>query len=764
MLVQGNQGVTIKDLNSFTLQNTQGSSDGLAAWNGQTITISDVGTVNLGTAENRFIKGGQTIHAAQGYVKISADDLNIYTAGQGIMAQRNGDSTNRNDPSVQIDVTNNVVIDSTGTAVMAGSINSNKGNAGVSIHAGNTVAIRAGANASAAVFSYDKSGQWGGDGPTTISIKGDNGVAIQSDAYGVVAQRTNAGADSSVDIESKNGDVTIHSSNMAVLMQYKLETEQEDTPYITGVITGNNVSLTSDTNTAVYANGSALTLASNTDNGTVTLTGGNGTAAVVTGSKGSLTLGDGSHSTTVTANGIISVNEGTVSVSGNTTVNAENGIAVSNGGLISVDGGTLAVADNAAVSLDAKNLNSEGGIRVTNGGQVTVGTDSKLYVANADSGTKLFSTDNSTGSSIGFTNENTVFDNAFLELGTDGTIGTVSAETAAKQLRSFEGRSIALAATEANNDTLTALLRNGDEGWNGAFRIGAMGGAAHTTYTMAGLFTDAVADHDVTKDEDVWARYIHSKESVDGLSGASYDAQYNGITAGVDLYRKADTAAGIALTYADGSISGSNGIAYTKNDAEYLGISLYGRTEKGNTKILGDITYLSGDHDITQRNGSEIVTASPDTEAWSIGVKGYREYAAGKGTLTPYIGARYLRLTTDAYTSNTGLHYGSDDQDLFLLPVGIDYSWSSQQEEWTFRPYVGLGYIWTMGDRDSSQTVTWGTVSDSLVFDTADAGTFLAKAGVAADRGDFTIGVGYAFQQGSTAKNNVWMGNISYHF
>lgn len=741
MLVQGNQGVTIKDLNSFTLQNTQGSSDGLAAWNGQTITISDVGTVNLGTAENRFIsfiRGGQTIHAAKGYVKISADDLNIYTAGQGIMAQRNGDSTNPNDPSVQIDVTNNVVIDSTGTAVMAASINSNAGNAGVSIHAGNTVTINAGANASAAVFSYDadRNPTWKGDGPTTVSIKGDNGVSIQSDAYGVKAQRTYTQAYSSVDIESQNGDVTIHSSNMAVLMQYKLETEQEDTPYIKGTITGHNVSLTSDKNTAVCVKGTALTLASNTDNGTVTLTGGKGTAATVTGSKSSLTLGNGTNDTAVIANGTISV-----------------------------DTGILTVADNTGLYMDASYASENTAlISVSNGGQVTAGTDSKLYVANADSGTKLFSTDNSTGSAIGFTSENTVFDNAFLELETDGTIGTVSAETAAKQLRSFEGRNIAIAATEANNDTLTALLKNGDEGWNGAVGIGAMGGAAHTTYTMAGLFTDAVADHDVTKDEDVWARYIHSKESVDGLSGASYDAQYNGITAGVDLYRKADTAAGIALTYADGSISGSNGIAYTKNDAEYLGISLYGRTEKGNTKILGDITYLSGDHDITQRNGSEIVTASPDTEAWSIGVKGYREYAAGKGTLTPYIGARYLRLTTDAYTSNTGLHYGSDDQDLFLLPVGIDYSWSSQQEEWTFRPYVGLGYIWTMGDRDSSQTVTWGTVSDSLVFDTADAGTFLAKAGVAADRGDFTIGVGYAFQQGSTAKNNVWMGNISYHF
>lgn len=64
---------------------------------------------------------------------------------------------------------------------------------------------------------------------------------------------------------------------------------------------------------------------------------------------------------------------------------------------------------------------------------------------------------------------------------------------------------------------------------------------------------------------------------------------------------------------------------------------------------------MGGSHDITQYNADKVITAKPDTEAWTLGVKAMKDYDLGEGILTPYAGLRYLRLTTDSYTSSAGL-------------------------------------------------------------------------------------------------------------
>ena len=148
----------------------------------------------------------------------------------------------------------------------------------------------------------------------------------------------------------------------------------------------------------------------------------------------------------------------------------------------------------------------------------------------------------------------------------------------------------------------------------------------------------------------------------------------------------------------------------------------------------------------------------------SVGVKALRDYEVGSGTVTPYIGARYLRLTTDQYTSSLGIHYDSETQNLFLLPVGVDYSADIDHGSWKLRPYIGAGYIWTMGDRNGDQTISYGNAADTIAFDTADSGSFLAKAGITADWNTFSFGIGYAYQKSDNVKNNVWMANASFKF
>lgn len=132
-----------------------------------------------------------------------------------------------------------------------------------------------------------------------------------------------------------------------------------------------------------------------------------------------------------------------------------------------------------------------------------------------------------------------------------------------------------------------------------------------------GLFTDALTDRENTPEKDLWAKDFHSKENIDGLGfdggGLSLDTQYNGTVVGIDFYQKDNTTAGAAIAYADGNSSSSDGGAYTRNDATYLGASLYGLKDLGGYRLAADISYVGGSHDIIQYNAGKVITAKLDT-------------------------------------------------------------------------------------------------------------------------------------------------------
>lgn len=51
-----------------------------------------------------------------------------------------------------------------------------------------------------------------------------------------------------------------------------------------------------------------------------------------------------------------------------------------------------------------------------------------------------------------------------------------------------------------------------------------------------------------------------------------------------------------------------------------------------------------------------------------------KKLIAGTGKFVPYAGIRYMHLTTGDYTNSLGMHYDTDNMNLWLLPVGIKYS------------------------------------------------------------------------------------------
>lgn len=489
---------------------------------------------------------------------------------------------------------------------------------------------------------------------------------------------------------------------------------------------------------------------------------------------------------------------GIYSASGNGTINFNNGtwavnewsgtdgnINVGENATVNINN-TITVADaviNGDVVLDTDKITSAA---ITASNSAALSSSSNIILANVETGdvvtTKLFG-----GAASGVSDLNTQAvsqmktDNLMQNVTTDGdgniVIGVADASEVLPNV-AIGGIVTALTANNVHNDFFDDVLKSGDtakasEALNSVANMGELAGVNHGTYSMSNAMTDAVAHHlslatHGEQDKDIWAHYIHNKEDIGdmnlgGING-SYEAQYNGIVVGSDLYKNGKTTAGIALSYADGNINGSNSVSSTKNEAEYYGASLYGRIDNGNSAILGDISYMHSDNDITQNNSGHEITASADADAFSIGIRAEQAFNAGAGKFVPYAGIRYMHLGAGNYDNSLGMSYDVDDQNLWLLPVGVTYSAEVQSGDWTVKPIAEVGYVWTMGDRDTDQTVSLNGAADTFGFETADSGSFVGRLGIEAEKSDVTYGLSYEYQKGDTVKANKWMANLTFNF
>lgn len=485
-----------------------------------------------------------------------------------------------------------------------------------------------------------------------------------------------------------------------------------------------------------------------------------------------------------------------------------DGVDVTEGAII-VDGaldkapaaagnGTVNFADNSLLMVNGENVKDSAAISGVTSVKVDAG--SKLFIDNAKKGETYkilagtdVNKDNTWYADKDAAVSGILSDNALLKFvgGSDNGVNAFDVTAALKKVSEVYGDVVVIdkiidetldkhessaaadffnAAVSSHNNATTAAQV---DALNASANIGELGGSSRNTYVASNLLTDAVAEHmslanEKDHDQDIWAHYVHSKENVDGLAlggmTANYDTQYNGIVVGADLYKNGKGTIGTALTYIDGSTTGSSLASSTKNDATYYGMSIYGGVVNEDSAVIGDISYLHGKNDITQHNSGATLTAEPETDAFSIGVKAERSFKAGNGKIVPYAGLRYMHLGTGNYANSIDMNYDVDDANLFLLPVGVKYSTTHKTAGWTLRPIVEVGYVWTMGDRDIDQTVSLNGASNGFGFNIADSGAYIGRFAVEAEKANVTYGLGYEYQKGDSTKYNKWMANVNWKF
>ena len=471
------------------------------------------------------------------------------------------------------------------------------------------------------------------------------------------------------------------------------------------------------------------------------------------------------------------------------------------GGSITVDGLKTTAPDVSAVSAGSVNFEANSMLMVNaaniSGTQAaitgvnhsaTISAESKLYLDNAVKGqTYKIIEGTAVGIAANWDVDNILSNNKLLKFNVNtanNTVETISQSVTAAYGDAVVAGEVYNAAIDAGGAAADFVAKAADahvnetkaaqvSAFNSAAAMGELAGVEHGTYAASNLFTDAISEHmsltnEKEHDSDIWAKYIHSKENVDCLAVAGadskYDVNYNGIVVGADLYKNGKATVGAALSYVDGSVKGNTLAARTENDATYYGASIYGGIQNEDSAVIGDISYLHGKNDITQHNSGMTLTADAKSDAFSIGVRAEKTLKAGVGKFVPYAGIRYMHLGTGNYTNSIGMAYDGDDMNLWLLPVGVKYSADVKAGGWTIRPIAEIGYVWNMGDRDATQTVSLNGASNGFGYDVADNGSYIGRFVVEAEKANVTYGLGYEYQKGDSVKANKWMANVNWSF
>lgn len=322
---------------------------------------------------------------------------------------------------------------------------------------------------------------------------------------------------------------------------------------------------------------------------------------------------------------------------------------------------------------------------------------------------------------------------------------------------------------------------------NAAFRRGMMIGedAAVTSNTVSiardmadnvmqrlSFTDDYVQDKGwVNNDGGIWAKYIHRKYETDSMGssmgGIHSSTDYDGAIVGVDFKKDGKFQSGIAFHYGSGDGDG----VISHNDYDAWGFTLYGslKDEEAGTNLMADIGYVTSDNDIDGTVAGKSLSADRDVDAWTIGLRGEKEYVFGQNQLVPYVGLRYMSVNPARYTAyyngKAAFDYDADNQNLWLLPIGVSFRNETVTDGgWRITPKLDLSYIWAFGDTDTDMTVNAGTYSTALYYDVMDDNSWLASLGVEATKDVWSFGVGYGYQKGDDTKNKTWFVNASYAF
>lgn len=375
--------------------------------------------------------------------------------------------------------------------------------------------------------------------------------------------------------------------------------------------------------------------------------------------------------------------------------------------------------------------------------------------------------------------KNQVGDNFTIEKNSEGewmivaggkTVEGSGLNVSAKNLVSkiFAGERSTSPDTQLINQILTtgASLQEISSMINSVTGLGAISGVKAMTVDFQGYTADMIEHHAATMPKEMggwWVQPMGARLKTDDLSmgGSAYGYSLDtyGIMGGFDTHLKNGWTIGAAASYQSGDADGEGDVLPVSTDVKNVGLHLWGSRMYGETNVIGTLSYVTTDGDVTMQLGNLELASELKAKALSAGIRAEREFKTGAFTLTPHAGARLSIVDMDDYEIAAGttklFDVSEDKATIFEVPVGVTVQTPSFMfQTFEVKPYVDVTLRGRFGDTESSYTLEGSSTTDTIDYDVSGSFVGDLKVGYMSTYKNLNLGMSYGLSAGDAGRQN----------
>lgn len=355
----------------------------------------------------------------------------------------------------------------------------------------------------------------------------------------------------------------------------------------------------------------------------------------------------------------------------------------------------------------------------------------------------------------------------------DGSFTTKLTDAALVYGELMQGHELANAATEAGNAYGNELLTE-TEGLSNA-AIAARFDAAMNTAGAAAVFTTAYDRASELRDavrgealegegNRLWAQVTGGKTKLNGLSSGAQsihvDTDTYGLVVGGDV-ALSNGVLGAAFTAGTGD--SENDDVGVKDDFDFYGLSVYGKTSVGGIDLLADGSMTFVKSDLTMGGVADVDTDTT-TAVYSLGVQAQRtwDYVVA---ITPFVGIDIYHVRGDGYDNGHGAQVDDAHATAVEFPIGATIAKAFETNGFKLSPNFSFAVVPTVGDRDIDSKVRFAGAESTYNFTFADDVKVRTNLGVAAEKDNFRFGLNAGYDWGNEERSATkLMLNAQYRF
>lgn len=301
---------------------------------------------------------------------------------------------------------------------------------------------------------------------------------------------------------------------------------------------------------------------------------------------------------------------------------------------------------------------------------------------------------------------------------------------------------------------------------NSVTGLGAISGVKAMTVDFQGYTADMIEHHAATMPKEMggwWVQPMGARLKTDDLSmgGSAYGYSLDtyGIMGGFDTHLKNGWTIGAAASYQSGDADGEGDVLPVSTDVKNVGLHLWGSRMYGETDVIGTLSYVTTDGDVTMQLGNLELASELKAKALSAGIRAEREFKTGAFTLTPHAGARLSIVDMDDYEIAAGttklFDVSEDKATIFEVPVGVTVQTPSFMfQTFEVKPYVDVTLRGRFGDTESSYTLEGSSTTDTIDYDVSGSFVGDLKVGYMSTYKNLNLGMSYGLSAGDAGRQS----------